>query len=237
MSRLLNLPGTSTPAVTEPGCRLRSGVREQDVLPAGSECGGQAVALSPGPWGVLSLQGCWVLLWALDRRQPPELLWGLTGRQVGPQQGCFSSAWALGPLSILGQVARWREQSARAVLGLGWRSALLPGGRRLGQAPVPALVSQGWGRGRQSCPHCRPDAHHTRRGPCPHILPPGPMGSPAGQREAAVQPGKAWLCTRAGPQPGTGGAGDGHVGEQMGPRQGCLGGLPRGGSQASCSQD
>lgn len=102
---------------------------------------------------------------------------------------------------------------------------------------VPALVSQGWGRGRQSCPHCRPDAHHTRRSPCPHILPPGPMGSPAGQREAAVQPGKAWLCTRAGPQPGTGGAGNGHVGEQMGPRQGCLGGLPRGGSQASRSQD
>ena len=63
------------------------------------------------------------------------------------------------------------------------------------------------------------------------------MGSPAGQREAAVQPGKAWLCTRAGPQPGTGGAGNGHVGEQMGPRQGCLGGLPRGGSQASRSQD
>ena len=152
MSRLLNLPGTSTPAVTELGCRLRSGVREQDVLPAGSERGGQAVALSPGPWGVLSLQGCWVLLWALDRQQPPELLWGLTGRQVGPQQGCFSSAWALGPLSILGQVARWREQSARAVLGLGWRSALLPGGRRLGQAPSARPRLPGLGQGKTELP-------------------------------------------------------------------------------------
>ena len=132
MSRLLNLPGTTTPAVTELGCRLRSGVREQDVLPAGSECGGQAVALSPGPWGVLSLQECWVLLWALDRWQPPELLWGLTGRQVGPQQGCFSSAWALVPLSILGQVARWREQLAQAVRGFGRRSALLLGSHWLG---------------------------------------------------------------------------------------------------------
>lgn len=98
---------------------------------------------------------------------------------------------------------------------------------------VPGLVSRGQGRRRQSCPHCRPDAYRTRRGSCPHILPPGLVGSPAGQCEATVQPGKAWLCTRAGPQPGTGGAGDRHMREQTGPRWVCLGCLPRGGSRAS----
>lgn len=68
---------------TEPGCRPGSGIR--DLFAAGSERGGQAGAVSPGPgdsiWGPsfgdLSLQGCWTLMQALDRQQPAELLWEL----------------------------------------------------------------------------------------------------------------------------------------------------------------
>lgn len=77
------LPGTPTLVGTEPGCRPGSGIR--DLFAAGSERGGQAGAVSPGPgdsiWGPsfgdLSLQGCWTLMQALDRQQPAELLWEL----------------------------------------------------------------------------------------------------------------------------------------------------------------
>lgn len=226
MSRLLNLPGTTTPAATEPGCRLRSGVREQDVLPAGSECGGQAVALSPGPWGVLSLQGCWVLLWALDRWQPRSC----SGGSPGVRWDCSKAvSLLLGHLFPCPSSARWpgggNSQPRLCVDSVGGQPscwAAIGWARPL----VPGLISRDRGRRRQSCPHCRPDAHRMRCGSCPHILPPGLMGSPAGQCEATVQPGKAWLCTRAGPQPGTGDAGDRHMGEQTGPRWVCLGGLP-----------
>lgn len=97
---------------TEPGCRPGSGIR--DLFATGSERGGQAGAVSPGPggsiWGPscgdLSLQGCWALMQALDRQLPAELLWelirasgGTTARLLlfllgARSLGLFSANWS-----------------------------------------------------------------------------------------------------------------------------------------------
>lgn len=232
--RLLNPPGTSTPVVTEPGCRLRSGVREQDVPPAGSERGGQDAALSPVLGASFPCRGAGSCCGRWTDGSPGAAL-GLPGRQVGPQQGCFSSTWALGPCP---SSARWPDQgNSQPVLCVDLARGQPSCWAAVGWArpPVPILVSgAGAGEGRAArTAGLRP----TMRGaaPCPHVLPPGPVGSPAGQREWSPRRGLA-LC-RAGPQPGTRGAGNRHVGEPTGSRQGCSGGLPRGGSQASRSRD
>ena len=193
--RLLNLPGTSTPVVMELGCRLRSGVREQDVPPAGSEHGGQAAALSPvlgasfpcrgagsccGRWTDGSLRSCS----------------GAARASGGTAAGLFLFHLGTWSLSILGQVARPREQSARAVRGLGQRSALLLGGRGLGQAPSAHSRLRGCGRRGQSCPHCQPDANCMRRGPVSPRPPSGPRGVPSRPAQAVTQERPGYVLGR-----------------------------------------
>lgn len=111
----------------------------------------------------------------------------------GTAAGLFLFHLSTWSLSTLGQVARPREQSARAVHGLGQRSALLLGGHGLGQAPGAHSHLRGCGRRGQSCPHCQPDAHCMRRSPVSPRTPSGPRGVPSRPAQAVTleRPGSA----------------------------------------------
>ena len=111
---MCNFPEPRHLWVQNQGAGRGQGSGSRDLFATGSERGGKAGAVSPGPggstWGPslgdLSLQGCWTLMRALDWQQPAELLWeliwasgGITARLLlsllgARSLGLFSANWS-----------------------------------------------------------------------------------------------------------------------------------------------